>query len=145
MTLRRRNASGDGGRHRDRCGRGALHCVDPGQTIALEAQGQISIDGALTAPSGTISVVNDQYKGTSNSLSIFLGADSALNVSAQTAAAADAEGRMFGVVPNGGTIRIGGQTQSNGSLSWTPTKPDDQCLHPRPARRDAGRRGRQSA
>ncbi len=36
-------------------------------------EGQITIDGALIAPSGSINVVNDQFAGTSNSLSIWIG------------------------------------------------------------------------
>jgi filamentous hemagglutinin family protein len=108
-------------------GAGAAITVDPSQTIALEAGyrlakggpgGQITIDGTLTAPSGTISVINDSYQSTTNSLSIWLGGDSVLDVSARAVTALDALGQVFGTVPNGGTIRIGGQSvDANGGQS----------------------------
>ena len=102
-------------------GTGSAITVDPSQTIGLEAQGQITINGTLTAPSGTIRVVNDQYLGTSNSLSVFLGGASVLDVSARNVTALDGSGGVFGTVPNGGTIQIGGQggTDASGNAKTT--------------------------
>ena len=109
-------------------GAGAVVSVDPLQSISLEAQGQapgagtdgqITIDGSLIAPAGSISVVNDEYSGISvgghdtgppSGLSIWLGGTSLLDVSAQAVTATDRSGRAFGTVPSGGTIHVGGPT-----------------------------------
>ena len=92
-------------------GAGSIITVDPLQSIALNAPGQITIDGSLIAPSGTISAWNDQYRyaGSYASLSIWLGGDSVVDVSARAVTAADWSGRIFGTVPDGGTIEIGSQ------------------------------------
>jgi filamentous hemagglutinin family protein len=97
-------------------GNNALIGVDPGQSVRVEAFGQITIDGSIMAPSGSISVVNDRYQGIGfgkfatylPNLSIWLGTASRLDVSAQPFTALDRFGRPFGTVPAGGTIQIGG-------------------------------------
>ncbi len=94
-------------------GTGSSITVDPARTITLQAQGQIAVNGALSAPGGGINILNEQYLGTSNSLSIWIGGDSVLDVSAQAATAATAatrSGDPFGSVPAGGAIHIGGQS-----------------------------------
>ncbi len=101
-------------------GAGAVLTVDPLQKIAIEAYGQITIDGTLRAPGGTISVLNDNYEnGTAGvasyvpGQSVWLGGDSVLDVSGQAATALDQYGRPYGVVNPGGTITLG----SNGATS----------------------------
>lgn len=109
-------------------GSGASIKADPGSSVRLEARGQLTVDGSITAPGGSISLVNDTRQiGLGNpasyqpGLSIWLGASSLLDVSAQAFTAADLDGRPFGVVPAGGTIQIGGAggTDSNGNVIST--------------------------
>ncbi|WP_158923824.1 filamentous hemagglutinin N-terminal domain-containing protein, partial [Acidisphaera sp. S103] len=102
-------------------GPGASIAVDPGQSVKLQAYGQITIDGTITAPGGTISVINDNLPtippNTSEddsysyllSLSIWLGSDSVLDVAGQAATALDRFGRPYGDVQflQGGTVDIG--------------------------------------
>ena len=105
-------------------GAGAAITVDPGRAIRLEALGQITIDGTLRAPGGTISVFNDRFQNPFNSvvsflpnLSVWLGPSSVLDVGAAAAAAVDRFGRTFGLVPDGGSIQIGGPGGSGSSTT----------------------------
>jgi filamentous hemagglutinin family protein len=118
-------------------GSGAAITVDPGQAVALTAYNSIVIDGTVTAPGGSIAIVNTRYQDGSNSqlpslydpnvagnvtgLEVWLGAASRLDVSGIAATAADNLGRPFGVVQNGGTISIGGVggTAGDGTLETT--------------------------
>ncbi len=103
-------------------GKGALLSVDAGQSVTVEGFGQITVDGAIVAPSGTIAVINPQSDANvpAASLSIWFGPQSTLDVSAQAATALDAQGRPYGAVPNGGAILVGslpGTNQDGSSLS----------------------------
>ncbi|MEW6438319.1 MAG: filamentous hemagglutinin family protein [Pseudomonadota bacterium] len=99
-------------------GPGAALDVDPGQSIRLEALGQITVDGTLTAHGGKISIVNDHTAeippvtdSTGNfetgALSIWIGGDALLDVSGQSYLARDIDGRPYGDVLNGGSITLG--------------------------------------
>lgn len=102
-------------------GAGAVLAVDPGRAIRLEAYNQITVEGTLSAPGGGITIVNTRnenpglfptfYPG----LSIWLGEESRLDVSARAFTAQDTAGRSFGVVPAGGTITVGSDGGAFGS------------------------------
>ena len=113
-------------------GAGSVIEVDPGQSINVEAAGQITVNGTLRAPSGSIEIVNYRPLGgvggkgknlsyEPDGLSIWIGSSSTLDVSAQAFVALDQFGRPYGLVPNGGSILIGstGGTDSSGDLIST--------------------------
>ncbi len=100
-------------------GQGASITVDPGQSINLNAYGQITINGTVTAHGGTITVANTLYDQTSTTanadtsnyvdgLSVWLGSDSVLDASGLSVVMTDALGRRFGLAQSGGTILLGG-------------------------------------
>ncbi|OYU90483.1 MAG: filamentous hemagglutinin [Bradyrhizobiaceae bacterium PARB1] len=90
---------------------GATIRVDQGQSITLQGRDMI-IDGALTAPSGTISLtqpVDPAHPGHGRKPGvIWIGEKAVLDVAARAITATDARGRTYGVVANGGSILIGG-------------------------------------
>ena len=112
-------------------GTGAAITLDPGQTATLEAFRQITIDGTVTVPGGTIRVSNyaqiislgqtellapQQYLLTpaltdptnfAAGMSIWLGPNSRLDAAGVSATAQDLFGRSYGIVQDGGTITIG--------------------------------------
>lgn len=111
-------------------GTGSTINVDPGQSIDVEAAGQITVNGVLRAPSGSIEIVNYRSLGgvygrgknlsySPGGLSIWIGSAATLDVSAQAFVAYDRFGRPYGVVPNGGSIILGstGGTETVGTLS----------------------------
>ncbi|WP_421567407.1 filamentous haemagglutinin family protein [Stenotrophomonas sp. PD6] len=97
-----------------RIGNGALVGVDSGQSIALRAGGNITVDGTLQARSGQISI-----NGTRNPSTLFdgvpgtrtwrIGDGAVLDASADSFVATDASGRRQGIVHAGGSISIGGE------------------------------------
>jgi filamentous hemagglutinin family protein len=100
-------------------GQGAAISVDPGQSVTLDAFGQITVDGAITAHSGAIKIISEANYGTlagrdfnaSGNLrgrSIWIGGDAVLDVSGQATTALDLSGRAYGIAGNGGSIQIGG-------------------------------------
>uniref|UniRef100_UPI001A9EDE0D filamentous haemagglutinin family protein n=1 Tax=unclassified Variovorax TaxID=663243 RepID=UPI001A9EDE0D len=101
-------------------GRGARIAVDPGQAIALRGAGQITIDGTLVAPGGSIDVRQQQHgfvdpatsttsvDGTVHQRSIWIGDNAVLDVSGRAHTATDVHGRTYGRVDAGGRIVIGG-------------------------------------
>jgi filamentous hemagglutinin family protein len=104
-------------------GTGAQLTVDPGQSIRLEAYGQITVDGTLTAHSGSIAIINDhsaEIPSTVNNtgsfetgaLSIWIGDNARLDVSGQAYTALDFIGRAYGLAPNGGSIVLGNSTNA---------------------------------
>ena len=116
--------------------------VDPGAAIAIEAFGQITVNGSLIAPGGAISVLNDraqanalgQYLTYQPGLSIWLGPAGVLDVSARAATALDTYGRPFGAVPAGGSIRLG---SAGGTLGDGPVSTDALLLTRPGSRLDA--------
>jgi len=106
-------------------GAGSTITVDPGQAIDIEGAGQITVDGTLHAPSGSITIVNYRplggvyghgktFNADPGGLSIWIGSTATLDVAAQAFVAFDRFGRPYGVVPNGGSIVLGstGGTQT---------------------------------
>ncbi len=104
---------------------GSSIAVDAGQAVSIEAVGQITIDGAIAAPGGTvvgsagvegISILNDTFEpgtgaGIANyvpGLSIWIGPNATLNTSSVADTASDLFGRAYGVAPNAGPITVGG-------------------------------------
>jgi filamentous hemagglutinin family protein len=112
LTLNGVGASNNGGPLT--VGAGALLAVDPGQSITLNADAQMTIDGTLRAPGGSIALLNNRpvggFDSTTNDpggLSIWVGGDATLDVSGRAFTAVDTRGQSFGVVPDGGTITLG--------------------------------------
>lgn len=109
---------------------GAVLRVDAGQSIRLEAFGQITVNGTLQAPGAAlaggnaIAIVNTRQEGlliggTTTSpvvpgQSIWLGPNSVLDASARAATALDRFGRSYGTgsAPDAGSILIGSDASS---------------------------------
>ncbi|WP_194456761.1 filamentous hemagglutinin family protein [Bradyrhizobium sp. CCBAU 53421] len=101
-------------------GDGASLSVDPGQSITLDAFGQISVFGNLTAHGGSINLVNDAYSapvpaglnfdlnGNRRGVSIWIDAAAKLDVSGLAYQATDTAGHLFGRATDGGSITING-------------------------------------
>lgn len=84
--------------------------VDPGQRVRLAASGQITVDGDITAPGGDIAILSEpvgfdvpEMTGTS----LWIGADAVLDAAGRAQVALDQNGRRYGTVQDGGSIRIG--------------------------------------
>lgn len=106
-------------------GQGAHITVDPLQSIALGAYGQITMAGTLTAPGGNISVVNTRYEQPSNDpgnkvqsnylpgLSVWIADGALIDASGDVVVDTDAQGRRFGTLHNGGAIVLGGSAANS--------------------------------
>ncbi|WP_353189806.1 filamentous haemagglutinin family protein [Pandoraea pnomenusa] len=91
-------------------GHGATVSVDPKQSITLNSQGQLTVDGALNAWGGSIALaatgqnaggyVNDATR------SVWIGEDARLDAAARAYVAYDTLGRAYGVAPDGGSITV---------------------------------------
>jgi filamentous hemagglutinin family protein len=86
--------------------------VDPGQTIALQSFGQLTIDGSLTAPGGIIDINENnpipELPPVSGKLtSIWIAGTARLNVSGAGYTIGDRNGDLLSAAPAGGTIEIG--------------------------------------
>ncbi|MBR1220900.1 filamentous hemagglutinin family protein [Bradyrhizobium sp. U87765 SZCCT0131] len=98
-------------------GTNAVINVDAGQSIAIASVGQLTMDGALHASGGSISLKTidvaemqqDIVAGTPNTRSIWIGEHATLDVAAVAATALDTRGRRYGLVRNGGSIVVGGE------------------------------------
>ncbi|WP_448130967.1 filamentous haemagglutinin family protein [Stenotrophomonas rhizophila] len=97
-------------------GRNSRINVDPGQAITLTGNAQITLDGALQARGGRITVLGGDLgegsllnlpKGTPNARSIWIGEQAVLDVSGMAYTALDEAGGRHGQVLAGGTIEIG--------------------------------------
>ncbi|WP_229168033.1 filamentous hemagglutinin family protein [Bradyrhizobium altum] len=101
-------------------GDGASVSVDPGQNITLDAFGQISVFGSLTAHGGNITLTNDAYgspvvsgfnfdfNGNGRGVSIWVDAAAKLDVSGLAYQATDTAGHLFGRATDGGSITVNG-------------------------------------
>ncbi len=96
-------------------GAGSAITVDPKQTISLAGDGQITIDGDLTAPGGTINLTdNDTITSVlpvktytdGRVISVWVGATSVISAAAQPFTARNAQGDSVAIAPAGGTINI---------------------------------------
>ena len=103
-----------------RIGSDAGITVDPGQSISLVGNGQITVDrGArLNAWGGNITIgqialpdtdwgLGDAYV-TADKHSIWIGENAVLDAAARAVTAVDAMGRTYGLAGNGGKITLGG-------------------------------------
>ena len=93
-------------------GTGARIAVDPGQSITLWSNGgQVTVDGRLDAWGGSISIASQPIAQTayraSTTRSILLGDNAVLDAAARPYVARDAQGRAYGIAPDGGAIDIG--------------------------------------
>ncbi|WP_162988116.1 filamentous haemagglutinin family protein [Alcaligenes aquatilis] len=98
--------------------RDAVINVDPGQSIALQGIGQITVDGMLNAWSGRIELRQGNVAGdlgdgaqtyvADDGRSIWIGETATLDVAARAVTARDARGNRYGQVRSGGSIVIGG-------------------------------------
>ncbi|WP_165421159.1 filamentous haemagglutinin family protein [Bradyrhizobium sp. Leo170] len=85
--------------------------VDDGHSVTLNAFGQMTIDGTVTAAGGTITIGSDlgpdyQQIGVVGQ-SIWIGDHAVLDVAARPVAGSDTTGRRYGIVGDGGSINIG--------------------------------------
>lgn len=96
--------------------RGAVINVDPGQSIALQGIGQITVDGTLNAWGGSIELRQGTVSGSADidsannedGRSIWIGETARLDAAARAVTAVNAQGQRYGQVSNGGSIVIGG-------------------------------------
>ncbi len=99
---------------------GASISVDPGQSITLNAFGQITIRGDLTAHGGSIALINSadgtqvdaarnfDALGNGRGVSIWVDANAKLDVSGVAYQAVDLSGHRYGTATDGGAITITG-------------------------------------
>ncbi|WP_242557987.1 MULTISPECIES: filamentous haemagglutinin family protein [Pandoraea] len=99
-----------------RVGEGAVVAVDPGRSITITGNDQITVLGGLRASSGVVSLLPGTFgtgsnadlpDGVFNARSIWLGGTAFIDVSAQPFTAQSASGALTGKVAAGGTIQIG--------------------------------------
>ncbi len=100
---------------------GSAITVDPGHNVTIYANRQTTIDGRITAPGGNILVTSLQdvvYNGGQGlyapTRSIWIGDDATLDVSARAVTGINAQGMTYGVVPDGGSITLGGTGAKDG-------------------------------
>jgi filamentous hemagglutinin family protein len=116
--------------------KGSSIAVDPGQSVIMQTGGQITVEGTISAPGGSIELVNHFAIGLSPvsfdpmGRSIWLGSQSRLDVAGRAVVALDQFGRPYGVVPSGGTILLGNEAVLSGSL--TSVSPTDAFIIVRP-------------
>ena len=95
-------------------GKGAVLSVDPGQSIDVRSVGQLTMDGALHAWGGSVSLGNlaaagsETDKAVGHGRSIWIGDEALIDVASRAVSALDNRGRSYGQVRDGGTIIIGG-------------------------------------
>ena len=93
---------------------GARIEVDPGKSIVLRNNGQITIDGTLRAAGGRIGVyglgagAQDVTRLKGHDGSVWIGREAVLDVAGLAQSALDSQGRRYGTVLDGGRIEIGG-------------------------------------
>jgi filamentous hemagglutinin family protein len=91
-------------------GRNAGITVDPGQSISVHADGQLTIDGRLNAWGGAINLASlPQYEDGMHynpSRSVWIGDNAVLDVAGRAYGAVDSQGRAYGVAPDGGSITV---------------------------------------
>lgn len=97
-------------------GHGSAISVDPGRSLTLTGNGQITIDGTLNAWGGRIGVLPGSFgagddanrpSGAANATSIWIGDDAVLDAAGRATTAVDSRGRVYGHVGEGGRIEIG--------------------------------------
>lgn len=106
-----------------RVGQGSELRVDPGQSLRLESNGQITVEGALVAPGGSISLSLAPSKGgeliyldpasgaptyDTGGMAIWVGETARLDVSGHLEQHVDRRGRRYGLAQDGGAITLEG-------------------------------------
>ena len=99
---------------------GAAITVDPGRNVSIGGTGQITIDGAIIARGGAITIVNNAWQEditaanpyAASGRSVWIGDSARLDASGLAATATDLGGRSYGFVSNGGTIILGAVPQA---------------------------------
>ncbi|MDF3837879.1 filamentous hemagglutinin family protein [Cupriavidus basilensis] len=96
-------------------GEGAHIAVDPGRSVRIASGGQVTIEGAIEAPGGNITIVNERTFTSADpaALSVWIGSHAVLDAAARAYTAMDVGGRTYGVVPNGGSIVLGSEGALN--------------------------------
>lgn len=95
--------------------KGSEITVDSGQTIRVDGKEQITVDGTLRAHGGDILIVNTRAPGGGKTnvdpgqLSVMIGDNAVIDVSARAVTAQDAFGRTYGQVSDGGNIVLGNE------------------------------------
>jgi filamentous hemagglutinin family protein len=106
-------------------GQGASISVDPGRSLVLTGNAQITIDGTLNAWGGRIGVLpgafgtgNDVNRpsGAANATSIWIGENAVLDAAGRADTAVDSKGHVYGRVGNGGRIEIGAAYSADARL-----------------------------
>ncbi|MDP9875864.1 filamentous hemagglutinin family protein [Variovorax boronicumulans] len=99
-------------------GEGAHIALDPGRTLTLRGNDQITVDGTLSAWGGRVALLPGDHgmgnarnlaDGMPNARSYWIGEHALIDVAARPVVATDARGHRYGQVANGGTIEIGGR------------------------------------
>ncbi len=99
-------------------GQGAVITADLGQSVTLTSPSQITVDGTIRVPSGTIAIENPA-NDTSGidpvgfGRSIWIGSQAVLDVSGEAVTGTTDDGRPFGLVTGGGSILIGAPDDVN--------------------------------
>ncbi|WP_191625716.1 filamentous haemagglutinin family protein [Pandoraea sputorum] len=118
-------------------GNGALIEVDPGRSITLTSNDQMTMLGGLRASSGTVSLLAGDFgtgdarnlpEGVLTPRSIWIGGDAVIDVAARPFTAQSASGAATGKVLAGGTIQIGakytpGATQVDAADAFVIVRP----------------------
>ncbi|UIP18682.1 filamentous hemagglutinin family protein [Achromobacter deleyi] len=109
-------------------GEGARIGVDPGRAIDLASAGNLTVQGALHAPGGRITLTQllpeDQaeplFSGVANDRAIRIGSGAVLDASGKAWSAVDARGRRYARVDAGGSIVIGAELDDTRRTSAAP-------------------------
>ncbi|WP_185546020.1 filamentous haemagglutinin family protein [Variovorax sp. KBW07] len=97
-------------------GEGAHIALDPGRTLTLRGNDQVTVDGTLSAWGGRVSLLPGEHgignqrnlaDGMPNARSYWIGEHALIDVAARPVVVTDVLGRRYGQVANGGTIEIG--------------------------------------
>lgn len=87
--------------------------VDDGRSVSLAAYGQLTVDGTITAHGGTIDLAKLDFVSGLNAfdpqnVSVWLGPRARLDASGRAVTALDRFGRTYGLVQDGGLVRLHG-------------------------------------
>jgi len=104
-------------------GQGASITVDAGQSVTLQSPSQITVDGAIRAPAGTISILNDGSSANVDptvaaKTSIWIGDTATLDVAGFAVTGQTLKGQPVGEVFSGGSILVGASGNINDLTSF---------------------------
>jgi filamentous hemagglutinin family protein len=104
-------------------GQGASITVDAGQSVTLQSPSQITVEGAIHAPAGTISILNDGSSANVDPnaaarISIWIGATATLDAAGVAVTGLSETGQPIGEIFNGGSILIGASGNINDLTSF---------------------------